>query len=973
MTIPDRIPAAIRAAERIATTATPVTDRWEITTEVSPDRLRADLFRLLEAMPVSPEAAPRIGTEPGRAGATTVTLTAHPATWDQPSSRNLTRLLAAVLAGAAPGALAAGCAAAAARYVDRPPHPAEQRYWRRELAGPAPVTVVPGGSGGWRAAPRRRLEAAVSGRAERALWALARDTGHSRHTCAVALTGWYAARWSAARQVLLACELDRRRLASGAHRALGAFTDALLLPVPTAAPYTFGGLVALTAHRLRAGLRHAGALASDAAAAAGEPLAYRPRPADLGVGFRRLRRPWTEPPVHHADQVGGWPLADLQVTFLEGPAGLTLRVEYDDGMATADVQEFACGLDASFAGVTAGGSIRMLSLGRGVPAAATGPAAPPTPPDFLDRIDRQAQQRPTAPALITGDTTTDYVTLVASSRQAAGWLRQEGVRAGDVVALAMPRDGRTVAVMLGLARLGAAYAPLDATAPVPWTARQLTALRPAVLLTRPAPDRPDLRAVAMAAQVRSLSLPEPLPEPLPTPPAGAGPDTAATAVADPQATAYILFTSGSTSQPKGVCVPRGALSAYLDRIIAAFRLGPTDRVLGYARLTFDVSAFDILATLAAGASCHMVGDAERSDPHRLQRLLQQQAVTVAKLPPAMLPHLSPAGLPHLRLLAVGGEPFSDRVVAPWRAPGREVVQTYGPTETTVGVTAHQCHPAGSGQPPLGRPLPGTRIALLDTGLRPVPRGAVAEICVAGDQVATGYHREPARTAECFVPDPAGTGRLYRTGDLGRWNADGELEFVRRIDRQVQVRGVRVELAEVERVLVATGGVAAAAVVPVSEADGAVDRLVAFVVGAVDPQTVHEHAQRNLPAHAVPARVEVIDQLPITGSGKLDRATLARRVTSTTPAGREEPPEALVAEVARTVITPRLGAGARITGIVDAVQALCHAEQVFDVELAAAELLREPTVTGLAALIHRQQRTQADEATATELYELLAAA
>uniref|UniRef100_UPI0005850C61 non-ribosomal peptide synthetase n=1 Tax=Actinoalloteichus spitiensis TaxID=252394 RepID=UPI0005850C61 len=346
--------------------------------------------------------------------------------------------------------------------------------------------------------------------------------------------------------------------------------------------------------------------------------------------------------------------------------------------------------------------------------------------------------------------------------------------------------------------------------------------------------------------------------------------------ADP---AYVLFTSGSTGEPKGVVVEHGALADHVRWAVREYGLSPADRALQFCAVSFDVLVEEVFPTLVAGATVVLRDDESVTSVRALLACCERTATTVANLPTGywerLVDALDEEGLvlpPALRLVAIGGQQVGPTAVDRWHrlVRGVRLVNAYGPTEVTVGATAAEL--VAGGGVPIGTPTSNTRAYLLDRYLAPVPDGVVAELYLAGTGLARGYVGRPGLTAERFLPDPfAGDGRrMYRTGDLARL-ADGVLHFVSRADRQVKLRGYRVELDEVEAALAAHPEVVEAAVVVRGD-------VLAAHVGAsprVDGDAVRAHLVARLPSFMVPTVVRVHDSpLPRTAAGKVDRAALA---------------------------------------------------------------------------------------------------
>ncbi len=564
-----------------------------------------------------------------------------------------------------------------------------------------------------------------------------------------------------------------------------------------------------------------------------------------------------------------------------------------------------------------------------------------------------ARQDPAATAVVATDGELTYGQLLDRARALAAELRGRGVGAEDRVAVCLPRTTATVWVPLGVMLAGAAYVPVD-------------------------PKYPAARVEYLCAdaQVSTVVTDDParFPEGLTTISPDDVPEKAAQeARARPDGAAYVIYTSGSTGRPKGVLVEHRSVVDFSRHIATAYRIGPDTRLLGFAALTFDVSVFDLWSALCNGATLVLAGDEERADVEALRRFLVERRVTAAELPPSLMPLLDPAALPDLRLVSVGGEAPAGALVDAWATAGRVFWNGYGPAETTVAVTLMRCEPPSGGRiPPIGRPMPNHRAYVLDERLRPVPPGVPGELCVAGAGLARGYLGRPGHTAERFVPDPFGEpgARLYRTGDLARWTRDtaGEpvLEFLGRVDRQVKLRGFRVELGEVETVLAADPRVRQVAA-EVWEGGDAGRHLTAYVVPAATAPTlaeVREVAAARLPDYMLPTRLAVLTELPRTPSGKLDRRALP---APPAPAATGEPDDAGWTDLERTIATDVLGPLLALSDVdrrtdffelggnsLQATQVTSRVRDKLGVEIGLADFLAEPTVTRLAALVEQER-------------------
>jgi amino acid adenylation domain-containing protein len=358
----------------------------------------------------------------------------------------------------------------------------------------------------------------------------------------------------------------------------------------------------------------------------------------------------------------------------------------------------------------------------------------------------------------------------------------------------------------------------------------------------------------------------------------------------PEQIAYILFTSGSTGRPKGVEVLRSAFANFLRSMAHTPGLGPEDRLLAVTTTTFDIAGLALFLPLYVGATV-LVADRETAmDPRRLRARLEEEAITVLQATPATWRLLVDEGWQgdgRLRMLC-GGEALSRDLARKLLDRGGELWNVYGPTETTVWSTVDRVE--DDQRITIGRPIDHTQVVVLDGALRPVPVGVSGEIYIAGKGLARGYLDRPELTAERFLADPFeldGPGsRLYRTGDLGRLLEDGRFECLGRIDHQVKIRGVRIELADIEAALRSAPGVNDAVVIADTKEPGD-PRLLAYFTGEADRVALFEHARGKLPPYMIPSAFEPLAAFPLTTSGKVDRKALpaARPLTTEAPRGR----------------------------------------------------------------------------------------
>ncbi|WP_034484982.1 non-ribosomal peptide synthetase [Actinomadura oligospora] len=576
---------------------------------------------------------------------------------------------------------------------------------------------------------------------------------------------------------------------------------------------------------------------------------------------------------------------------------------------------------------------------------------------------------PDAPAVAAGDGERTYAELGREADRIARLLIGRGVGPEKIVALAVPRSPLMVAAVLGIAKAGAAYLPIDLAYPAERVAHMLRDAAPAAVLgltgtlaALPERDGPATRLALDDEDVRAE---------LAAQPSGPPDDADRSAPLLPSHPAYVIYTSGSTGTPKGVVVSHAGLGNLAAAHAARLGAGPDARVLQFASLSFDAAVWETVMALLTGG-CLVVPDADRLPPQgSLADLAERFGITHATLPPTVVSALPDGGLGPIGTVVVAGEACPPHLVERW-APGRRLVNAYGPTETTVCATMTAPLSPGAGTVPIGRPLPNTRLHVLDDRLRPVPPGVTGELYVAGVPLARGYLRRPGLTGERFVACPDGPPgeRMYRTGDLARRTADGQLVFAGRADDQVKVRGFRIELGEVETVLAAHPQVAQVVVVVREDRPGE-RRLVAYAVPAandadadatepdatsdavLDAAGLRAYAGERLPAHMVPAVVVPVPAIPVTVNGKVDRAALPDPDPAAGTSGRA--PETAAEELLCALFAEVLHAEAvgADDGFFDlggdsimSMQLVSRARKA-GLAISAQDVFRNPTPAGLA--------------------------
>ncbi|MET7950178.1 amino acid adenylation domain-containing protein [Micromonospora sp. NPDC005324] len=586
------------------------------------------------------------------------------------------------------------------------------------------------------------------------------------------------------------------------------------------------------------------------------------------------------------------------------------------------------------------------------------------PTTVVAEVQRQAAATPAATALLCDGVELSYAEMSARANRLARLLVERGAGPETRVALLLPRSVELLVAILAVLKAGAAYLPVDTDHPANRIGYLLTDAEPTLVLATPqtaalAPADALVLDSTTAADFDDTDLL----------------DDDRRSPLRPEHPAYVLYTSGSTGRPKGVLVEHRAVTAYLAWARDTYP-GLAGTALLHSPVTFDLTVTGLLGPLTVGGTIRLAGidtpAARAGGPP-----------TFLKVTPSHLPLLDDALSPTTDLV-IGGEAFTGEQVAGWRTahPQVAVINEYGPTEATVGCVAARIAPGQSvpaGPVPIGQATWTTRVHLLDAALNPVPPGVVGELYVAGAQLARGYLRRPALTAERFLPCPYGPPgeRMYRTGDLARWRADGTLEYLGRRDNQVKVRGMRIELGEIESVLRARPDVDAATVVV--RADGVEPTLVGYLVGPVDTEALAADLALELPAHMVPTAFVVLDALPLTPNGKLDAAALPAPAVATTDgflAPRTDA-EALVAEVYADVLQVEK------VGVLDdffalggnslhGMRAMARIRAEVDVELPMRALFSSPVVAELAAQIEQRIAAELDELSETEVAALLVA-
>ncbi|MEM8865976.1 MAG: amino acid adenylation domain-containing protein, partial [Planctomycetota bacterium] len=453
-----------------------------------------------------------------------------------------------------------------------------------------------------------------------------------------------------------------------------------------------------------------------------------------------------------------------------------------------------------------------------------------------DVVLQQTQSKADDAAIRYQGKTTTYAELDEQSRQIAGKLQAAGVSVDDPVLVCLPRSAESVVAMLGIWRAGGVYVPVDLQS----AAKRLGYLADDcgakwVVTNQEVETPPDVTQLDVAELMAPADV------------------TLSDPQLSPQSRAYVIYTSGSTGQPKGVEIEHRSIVNFVRAQTMTMGVTESDHVLHAMSPAFDGGLSVALLAIANGSTLVVADHEQTLDPAALTQLLTSEAVTVGKFTPALLATLDPTQLPGLKSVLSAGDLLTGDLAARWQ-PGRRFFNGYGPTEVTVGVSIYELPGPPTAPPPIGPPMPNMRAYVLDEHLQQVPIGVTGEICIGGAGVARGYLSRPDETAAKFLPDPFASAnpqlpspRMYRTGDLGRWRSDGVLEFVGRVDDQVQIRGYRVEPGEVTGALESLPEVSQAYTCVHSDpATG--DRLVAYVVPASEhASAVHENSDATIGA------------------------------------------------------------------------------------------------------------------------------
>nr|WP_244602033.1 non-ribosomal peptide synthetase [Mycobacterium pseudokansasii] len=558
----------------------------------------------------------------------------------------------------------------------------------------------------------------------------------------------------------------------------------------------------------------------------------------------------------------------LSFTVELSGTGALVEAEYlvevlDPPLAAQLLEHYAILLDSALADPDT--ELNRLSLFGAAEAewlrkVATGQEFSTTPTTMPALVAERAASSPDAVAVVHEGRQYSYRELNEEANRLAHWLIDRGIGTEDRVAVLLDKSPELVITALGVLKAGAVYLPVDPTYPEDRLSYILEDAEAKLVLREP--------VTGLAGYSPADPAPDDLVRPL-----------------RPDNTAYLIYTSGSTGLPKGVPVPHAPVTEYFVWFGDEYQVDETDRLLQVASPGFDVSIAEIFGLLICGGRLVIPRPDGLRDIGYLTDLLYREGITSMHFVPSLLGlFLSLPGVNQwrtLRRVPIGGEPLPGEVADKFHATFDALLYNfYGPTETVINATSYQVEGTqGTRIVPIGRPKINTQVYLLDAALQPVPVGVIGEIYIGGTHMAHGYHRRPALTAERFVADPfTPGGRLYRSGDLARRNADGDIEFVGRADEQVKIRGFRIELGEIAAAISVDPSVGQAVVIA-TDLPGLGKSLVGYVTGSdggaetVDVDRIRARVAAALPDYMTPAAYVVLDEIPITTHGKIDRDAL----------------------------------------------------------------------------------------------------
>ena len=834
---------------------------------------------------------------------------------------------------------------------------ADLRYWRQVMTNPPEPLELPGPTGSavpssWRSAlSTLRLSSDTMARVA----ALARDRGATPYMVLLAAFGTLVHRYTHADDFLVATPVLNR--GPGSDGVVGYYGNTVAVRLRPRSTMTFAQLLEQTRDSAVGAFAHQRVNLDQVVRALNPDRRYgTERMTRVSFGFRENDGGGFCPPgvqCRRAELRGH--LTQLPLGFMveRDESGALVEAEHLLEILTPELvaqllRHFAVLLDAALAapdtelsrldlmGPADATWLRQMSHGESFTTAANTLGA---------LVSAQAGRTPDATAVVYEGRHYSYREINESANQLAHWLIAHGIGTEDRVAVLLDKSPELVITALGVVKAGAVYLPVDPTYPEDRLNFILDDCDAKLVLREPVTGLAELRTddPTDADLVRPLT---------------------------PENTAYLIYTSGTTGLPKGVPVPHRPIAEYFVWFQGDYGVDAGDRLLQVASPSFDISIAEVFGTMACGARIVIPKPGGLTDVGYLTDLLRDEGITTMHFVPSLLGlFLSLPGVNQWRALQrvpIGGEPLPGELADKFHATFDALLHNfYGPTETVVNASRFKVHgKQGTRIVPIGKPKINTTIHLLDDALQPVPVGVIGEIYIGGTHVARGYHRRPGLTAERFVADPFRSGgQMYRTGDLARRNADGDIEFVGRADEQVKIRGFRIELGDVAAAISVDPSVGQAVVV-VSDLPGLGRSLVGYLTpvagqhpSSVDTERIRARVAAALPDYMVPAGYVVIDEIPITSHGKIDRRALPEPELASAIAFREPatPTECQVAGLfAELLERDRVGADdsffdlgghSLLAGkLVAGVRSTCG------VDIGVREVFELATVAALAAFI-----------------------
>lgn len=856
-------------------------------------------------------------------------------------------------------------------YLESPQFKEDRKYWFERFADePSPTSFSPALAGAAATGQFLRETIYLVPSMLNKLDRVANSAGATWRQAVIAAVAVYAYRITGASGIILTLPVHAR-IGPLSRRIPGMLSNALPLRLTLHSSMTLSDLVQQVSTELRQLLHH-----------------QRYRGADLRSDLRlngaglRMAGPVVNIMAFDYDlcfgghstkafNLSNGPVDDLSVSVYERFDGRGLRLDLDANptLYTADDlarhhRQFQRLLFDVIAAVPAQpiGSLNLLEAAerRQILVDWNAAAHPVPETTFPVLFEQQVDRSPDAVALMFEGTPVSYHELNVRANRLAHHLTKIGVGPESIVAVALERSTETISSILAIMKAGAAYLPLDPDYPAGRLSFMIQDAKPVCIVTNATItawlpnhlphlvlDDPQTLAALDQSSIKN-----------PTDQERVWPLTALNS-------AYVIYTSGSTGAPKGVVISHAGIPSLAFSQIKHLDFTPTASLLQLISVGFDVFFFDLCLTLLSGA--RLVLAPVRTPPgEKLAAFAARSGVTHLNLPAAALNMMSPDGLSTCLNLIVGGESSSHQVVEQW-SKGRRMINAYGPTEATV--CAAMSEPlSGSNVPPIGRPIWNTRLYVLDAGLEPVPIGVTGELYIAGMGLARGYLGHPGLTAERFIACPFGPpgARMYRSGDLVWWRPDGTLDFLGRADQQIKIRGFRIEPVEIESELTAIDGIAQAVVIA-REIAGEI-RLIAYLVGQSGKTLpamgeLRAGLAARLPDHMLPAAFIVLDALPLTINGKLDRRALPDPIITGQQNTYQPPGDAWEALLCKffSELT-----GAAKVGLDDnffylggsslgAIKLIARVNKTFHCDLAVGTFFEQPTIGQLARMIHRREQ------------------